>query len=297
MSYMEIGQLYKEKDVLLFKEIFCLEKIHGSSSHVTWGPNAPGEVGSSGVLSFFSGGEKQERFEAVFDKQALIDAFMKLGYPQVTVYGEVYGGKCQGMKATYGDKLRFIAFEVKVDDIWLSVSNAEEVARGLGFDFVHYQKIPATIEAIEEQMLLPSVQAVRNGCGDDKKREGVVLRPLIEVLKQNGKRIIAKHKNPDFQETKTKRVLSGDALEVLNEAEAIAEEYVVEMRLVHVLDGFPGFQIEQMGDVLKAVVEDIKKEAGEEIVFSKEARVAISKKAAGMLKRRLQTITEVEDGE
>ena len=106
-------------------------------------------------------------------------------------------------------------------------------------------------------------------------------------MKGNGKRIIAKHKNPDFQETKTKRVLSGDALEVLTEAEAIADEYVVGNRIQHVLDGFPDFKIEQMGDAIKAVVEDIRFEAGEEIVFSKEARVAISKKAAKLLKQRL----------
>ena len=287
MSYMKISNLHREKEILLFKECFASEKLHGSSAHVSWKPNASGEVGSSGVLSFFSGGEKHEAFVVLFDKEKLAADFTKLGYPNITVYGEAYGGKCQGMKDTYGNKLQFVAFEVKVDDYWLAMPDAEEVARGLGFDFVHYRKISATIEDIEAEMLLPSVQAVRNGCGDDKKREGVVLRPLIEVVRGNGKRIIAKHKNPDFQETKTKRTLSADVLEVLTEAKAIADEWVVENRIQHVLDRFPDFRMEQMGDAIRAVVEDVRVEAGEEIVFSKEARVAISKRAVKLLKLRL----------
>ena len=72
------------------------------------------------------------------------------------------------------------------------------MATKIGLEFVSYIKIQTTLEAIDAEMLRPSVQAVRNGCGEDKKREGVVLRPLVEMTDSRGDRVIAKHKNPEF---------------------------------------------------------------------------------------------------
>ena len=34
MGYMHINNLYKDQTLMMFKEVFCLEKVHGSSSHL-----------------------------------------------------------------------------------------------------------------------------------------------------------------------------------------------------------------------------------------------------------------------
>jgi len=122
----------------------------------------------------------------------------------------------------------------------------------------------------------------------DKPREGVVLRPLIEVVKNNGERIIAKHKGAAFSETKTPREVDPAKLAMLEAAEAIAEEWVTEMRLTHVLDrlGNPT-DLRETGKVIAAMVEDVTREGSEEFVDSKDARKAIGKKAATMLKARV----------
>lgn len=280
MSYMHIDNLYKTQDILLFKECYATEKIHGTSAHIRW---------KDGQIHFFSGGENYENFKKLFDVEKLTKGFEAIGHDCVTIYGEAYGGKCQGMKDTYGDKLKFIAFEVQIGDSWLNVPDADAVASSLEIEFVYYKKILTDLIAIDAERDADSMQAVRNGIGFGKKREGIVLRPLIELRKNNGARIICKHKREDFQETKTARKVTDPAkLEVLKEAQAIAEEWVTEMRLTHVLDQFPNASIENTPDVIKVMIEDVLREAAGEIVDSKDARKAIGSRTAQMFKKRIQ---------
>jgi hypothetical protein len=206
MSYMHIENLYKNQDVLLFKECYAMEKIHGTSAHITF-TNLPDEALLDPIpkLSFFSGGEKHENFVALFDQEDLKARMIDAGYVNVTIYGEAYGGRCQGMKATYGDRLRFVAFEVLMGEhSYLNVPIAHRVCTALGIDFVHYERGPCTLEWLDAQRDAKSVQAVKNGMGEDKLREGIVVRPVIELRKNSGERIIAKHKGEAFSEFNSK---------------------------------------------------------------------------------------------
>ena len=60
MAYRHIDNLYKNQDILLFKECYASEKIHGTSAHVRWT--------EEGGLSFFSGGEQHDRFMALLQQ-------------------------------------------------------------------------------------------------------------------------------------------------------------------------------------------------------------------------------------
>jgi hypothetical protein len=284
MSFYHINNLYKETDILLLKRCYCLEKIHGTSSHIRWdGQN----------LHLFSGGASQEQFELIFDKESLKTKFAEIGKPMV-VYGEAYGGKMQGMKASYGDELKFVAFDVKIGDSWLSVPQAESLVKSLGLEFVHYVETSTDLKELDEQRDAPSMQAIRNGCGNDKLREGVILRPLIELTKNNGERLIAKHKRDEFRETKTPREVNPEKLQILQNAELIANEWVTEQRLIHVLDKLPkDINVESTALVIKSMVEDVEREANGEIVNSDASRKAISRATALMfknfLKKKLQS--------
>ena len=296
MSYMHINNLYKQRDILLFKECYAMEKIHGSSFHIRFNPTVS-VYDINNDISFFAGGNKEENFRNMFDVDSLIEKFKSLNsLHAITIFGEGYGGKMQGMSKTYGATLKFIAFEVKIGERWLCVPEAENIARQLGIEFVHYRKIPATVEAIDAEILLDSVQAFRNEMGEGHKREGVVLRPLIELTKNNDDRIIAKHKREDFQETKTKRPLNIDPekLKILEEADKIAEEWVTPTRLEHILQNaeyLPApHDITQCGNVAHLMVEDVLREASKEIVDSKEARKAIAKKGIELFKDKIQKL-------
>lgn len=40
MGYLHIDNLYKNRDILLFRECWALEKVHGTSAHYADGPSA-----------------------------------------------------------------------------------------------------------------------------------------------------------------------------------------------------------------------------------------------------------------
>jgi len=284
MAYMHILNLYKQQEILLFKECYALEKIHGTSAHASFN-------GLTKSIHYFSG-ESPNVFVALFDGTKLLQDFINLGIPEdrkITVFGEFYGGKCQGMSETYGKVGKFVVFDVQIGDIWLDVPNAEQVVNKLGIEFVSYNRGPTTLEFLNHQRDLDSVQAIRNGMGPGKKREGVVIRPVIEVRLNNGNRIICKHKRDDFRETKEPRKVGDPSrLQVLGEASAIAEEWVTFQRLTHVLQKIPNHSIESMRDVILAMTEDVLREAEGEIVVSDAVKKAIGNKTAQLYKDYLR---------
>ncbi len=279
MGYMHIENLYKNRDILLFKECYAMEKIHGTSAHISW---------DGSKVNYFSGGEKYDNFIKLFNDAELTEIFIKIGNDKVVIFGEAYGGKCQGMSETYGKELRFIAFEVKIGDLWLNVPNAEQVVLSLGLEFVSYTRINTDQYSLDTELNMPSAQALRNGISGNKKREGIVLRPLVEFKKNNGERIIAKYKHDDFRETKSTRPLDQDKLKILSEAKEIADEWVTEMRLTHVLDTFKPYDISMTGNIINVMVEDVMREGKGEIADSKDIRAAIGKRTAQLFKSRLK---------
>lgn len=285
MSYQSIPNLYKDQDILLFKRCYAMEKIHGTSANIKYK-----RVGDKATVTYSSGGAKRERFVSIFDCDALADAFFALGHADVRVYGEAYGGKMQRMSETYGKELKFVVFEVKIGDCWLDVPNAADVAEKLGLEFVHFVEIPTNMDEIDHWRDADSVQAVRNGMGEGKMREGVVLRPLIEVTKNNGDRIVAKHKRDDFKETRTPREVSPEKQKVLKEADDIALEWVTDRRLEHVLDAFPDADMSHTGAIIKAMIEDVLREGEGELVESPAAKKAIGTRTVKLFKAYLQMV-------
>lgn len=294
MGYMKIPNLYSDLRVLTFKRVYALEKIHGTSAHLRWAlPKNPlvtgGESTPTPVLSFFAGGSNHEQFLSLFNQTDLAERFTALGHEPVTVYGEAFGGKLQGMSHTYGKSLRFVVFDVMVGDVWVTVPNAADIAAKLGLDFVSYVEVDATVEALDIERDRPSEMARRLGIEGDMPREGIVIRPLEEMVSSNGKRVIAKHKSDRFSEIKTPRVV-GDPLE-LKEAEDAVLDWVTEMRLSHVLDkiGNPT-EMSKIPEVVRAMVEDIFLEGIDEVVDNKITRKLMGKAIVTLYKKRISKI-------
>lgn len=274
MGYHKIPNLYQDATILNFKECYAMEKIHGTSAHITW---------KNGAIQLSSGGSKHSTFQSIFDLEILAERFKELGYDNIIVYGEAYGGKEQGMKHTYGDKLRFCVFEVCIGRIWLSVINAESVSNKLGLEFVPYCKGPCTVEWLDEQRDLPSRVSKRRGIVEDKISEGIVIRPLYEFSDNQGKRVIAKYKRPEFSETKTYREIDPEKIKVLDKARDIADEWVTDMRMTHVLSKLMlPYDFSNTSIVIQNMIHDIKDESHGEIVWSKAAERCIGAKTASM---------------
>src|SRR5260221_4606524 len=102
MGYMSIPNLYRPEaqQILAFRQLYALEKIHGTSAHLKWdGTN----------VVFFSGGETYSKFKALFDEEHLKEVFTDKGLTEATIYGEAYGGKHQRKSATYEPDLMYVA--------------------------------------------------------------------------------------------------------------------------------------------------------------------------------------------
>lgn len=291
MSYAKISNLYRNQDILLFRECYALEKVHGTSAHISWDS-------AEKTMHYFSGGAPIESFKALFksnklgstilSEQELIEQFQTHEYQDIIIYGEAYGGKMQGMSATYGKELQFIVFDIKIRGTWLSVPDMFEVATRAGLEVVPWEKTSTDLSTLDSLRDRPSEVATRRGCGSDKKREGIVLRPLIELFKGTGERIIAKHRIQEMQErANPPEVTDPTKLKILEEANQIAQEWVVENRLSHVLDKLsPDVSLSDTRLVIDAMIQDILIEASGEIIDSPEARKAISKRTAQMFKNR-----------
>jgi hypothetical protein len=284
MGYLHVPNTYRAEGqyILLFRECFALEKIHGTSAHVSW---------REGQLFLSSGGESAVNFAKLFDQPALAAKFAELGHEKVTIFGEAYGGKQQAQTWRYGKLLKFVAFDVHLGDEWLDVPNAEQFCARLGIEFVHYKRVPTDLGSLDAERDAPSEQARRNGVEGVQPREGVVLRPVKE-FELGGHRVIAKHKRQEERETATPRVVDDPAkLKVLEDAEAIAREWVTPTRLQHVLDKVaPTPQMSDTPKVIAAMVEDVLREGSGELVDTPEARKAISKATAILFKKHVSTI-------
>ncbi len=290
MGYLHIDNLYKNQDIFMFKECYALEKIHGTSAHISYKSITLIDGQYNDGLTFFSGGEKHQRFVKLFENHMmdLVNSLNGVG-SDVTIYGEAYGGKQQGMSDTYGKELKFIAFDVKIGESWLSVPDAASFVEECGLEFVYWEKISTNLDELNCSRDQYSRQAERNGMGVHGISEGVVLRPLMELTKNNGKRIISKHKRDEFRETTKKRkVLDPAKLAVLSEANEVAPEWVTEMRLSHVLNKLGNPNIERTRDVISAMIEDVKRESEGEVTWSKEVERAIGKATAETFKHNLK---------
>lgn len=289
MGYLHIDNLYKSQQILAFRTCYALEKIHGTSAHVSW---------READLHFHSGGESYGRFVDVFDAASLRARLQErfTTDDKVFVYGEAYGGKQQGMSKTYGSSLKFVAFDVKVNEAWLAVPQAAELVSHLGLEFVDYSEVSTDVTVLDAERDKPSTQAVRNGISEPQIREGVVLRPPFEVILNNGQRVMAKHKRAEFAERGRPNVdLDPTKREMAEGADAIALEWVTPMRLGHVIDAMLSARASKDVDmkdiplVISGMIEDVTREAAGEINDNQAARKAIGRRAAVLFKQRIQS--------
>lgn len=288
MGYLHIDNLYKNRDIFEFSQCYAMEKIHGTSAHIRFLYN---NHESTYKVNFYSGGCSQLEFIKLFNQDSLVKSANELiSSEEVVVYGEAYGGKVQRMSKTYGNSLKFVVFDIKLDEDWLTVPEAENVTKSFDLEFVHYKLIQTNITDINNERDADSVQAIRNGMGAGYEREGVVLRPTMEMQDSKGNRIIVKHKRDGFAERiHQPKIEDSSELVILTEAASIANEWVVPMRLEHVLQKLPHAKsLENTREVLDAMIEDIYREARSEIVMSKEVSTAIKRKTAVLWKNKLK---------
>jgi len=181
-------------EYLADKEWIFTEKIDGTNIRVQL---------EDGKITF--GGRTDNAQIPAFLIQKLMELFtaekLLTVFPEgsACLYGEGYGAKIQKGGGNYiPDGCGFILFDVLCGEWWLERENVEDVALKLdigtvpiiGKGFIH--------EAVE--MTRKGFQSLVGNC----IAEGIVMRPKIELLDRGGRRIIAKIKHRDFQDSAKK---------------------------------------------------------------------------------------------
>lgn len=305
MGYLSISNLYRDQRVLEGDKVWCLEKIHGCSSWVSYTRTPSDYTDSMGVKThgnfhYHGGGVTGAEFKALFNTDELEPKLVLLadfyGTDKVTVYGESYGGKMQKNQWRYGPVLKFVAFDVNIDnDFFLSVPEAFSAVKCLGLDFVHHVLVETKLSEVDKWRDAISEQAVKNGVtthdGEFIRREGIVIRPVVETVDHQGNRIIAKHKRDEERETKTPRkVVDPSKLEVLKNARVIAEEWATKTRIYEHIIPKLGFEVVDMTAaraVISATIDDIHREGSGEFEPSPTVNAEMGKRTAQLLKQYL----------
>lgn len=112
------------------------------------------------------------------------------------LYGEGYGPGIQKGGGNYRADQDFVLFDVLVGAWWLQQRDVSEVAANLEIDAVPIVGKGTLSEMIEV------VQARRPSNWGDFPAEGIVARPMVELVARNGHRIITKLKAKDFAEAR-----------------------------------------------------------------------------------------------
>lgn len=179
-----------EFDYLENSEWIFTEKIDGTNIRVMFNK----------VKKFVTFGGKTDSAQIpAFLMTKLMETFgpdkMDKAFPDddVCLYGEGYGAKIQKGGGNYiPDGCSFILFDVKVGNWWLRREDVEEIADKLEIQAVPIVGHGCLLEAVAETRY-PQPSKIGTGM-----REGLVMRPKVDLFDRAGKRIIAKIKYKDF---------------------------------------------------------------------------------------------------
>lgn len=118
----------------------------------------------------------------------------KFGEIPVTLYGEGYGEKIQASGGKYLKGVDFILFDVQVGDTWLERGNIEDIAKSFNLKVVPIVLTGTIQDAIDYVKSKPKCTIA----SEEKEAEGLVGKPLVELLDRRGSRVIVKIKVCDF---------------------------------------------------------------------------------------------------
>lgn len=183
---------FKNPEIEMLKDLGWVftEKIDGMNIRVIWDGYRVSLAGRTDRAQIPDA--LAEKLNDLFLSQKVEQVFEQI-FPNkfVVLYGEGYGSGIQS-GGKYSSTQEFILFDVKVDGIFLSRKDVEDVANTFGLDVVPIV-FQSTIDGAIEQ--------VRDGLKSkwgDFLVEGVVGKLPIDLLNRRGDRVVVKIKSNEF---------------------------------------------------------------------------------------------------
>lgn len=179
------------------------EKVDGMNMRVIWDGTTRTIAGRT------DNAQIPPRLLARMDELFPADNFIDI--PPCVIYGEGYGAKIQKGGGNYiPDGQDFVAFDAKINGRWLDRQDLNELlfflrplSSGPESELVRLIKEPAVlVPQFPCMTLYRAIEMVREGFRSrwgDFQAEGVVCRPVVELLNSKGERVITKIKCKDFR--------------------------------------------------------------------------------------------------
>lgn len=130
-----------------------------------------------------------------FNNDYIMDLLRNNYNKSMCLYGEGYGEKIQKVGSNYTDGNKFVLFDIKINDTWLTREHVLDIASHLSIDVV---------PVIGNGTIYEAVEMTRNGFNSTWNNkgtfiaEGIIAKPEIELVDRRGKRIITKIKHEYF---------------------------------------------------------------------------------------------------
>lgn len=172
------------------------EKIDGTNIGIVWDGHKVSYQGRTEnaqipahlmneLIALFGGEENEELFE------------QKFGENQVILFGEGYGAKIQN-GGNYSAKPSFVLFDVYMleSNLWLKRDAIEDIAKSFSIKVVPIVISGTIRDGIDYVKSHPLSVVAEKEC----YAEGIVGKPMIDMLDRMGRRIIVKIKWNDFKE-------------------------------------------------------------------------------------------------
>jgi hypothetical protein len=115
---------------------------------------------------------------------------------EVVVFGEGFGAGIQKGGNYIPSGVDFILFDVWINGWWLNRERCEDIAKSLGVMIVPVIGIMTLDEA--EKLVISGFKSTISD-NKDYIAEGLVCKPLVEVHRRNGDRILTKIKYKDYK--------------------------------------------------------------------------------------------------
>ena len=264
-KYPHIERLTEDSPLYLLREVVCTEKIDGTNARFGL---VGGEFQVAGRNIIFRDGNDPFGF-ASWVRGNDIEARVRAAHSDaedVTYFGEWFGPRIQ-KGIDYGTERRFAGFDVHHRGTYLDVADATEAFGRIGFavaPVVYRGPLMAwgtfNLDALRAQVTAIGTQR------DGNLWEGVVIRPTGTLRDRYGNLLIAKLKNPAFEEKRAPREPRDNPAGLAPEDAAAIGAYCTEERLRHVLTalreaGEDVTTARATGAVIRAMVADVLREA------------------------------------
>jgi len=206
MKYHKIQSLYKrdpdtnfrtflpeystpEIEYLAHNQWEWTEEVDGTNIRIYWNPGEDNQVVFAGRTDNSSiPAHLVNRLSEIFKPHVLLSHF---DYP-ILLCGEGFGPKIQKVGGKYGDSVDFVLFDVYIGGLWLERKNVDDIAKKIGI-----QSVPVIGHGTLEEAETKARDGFKSAWGDFMA-EGIVARPVVEIMARTGERVITKVKHKDF---------------------------------------------------------------------------------------------------